>query len=101
MGMINIAESLSTQVVITCLGGLGFYCLKALVENIFKYNNFSKDSNQNNNNYPIQDIPDNCINDEYASDDSVMLCGSEVKTKSSKTKTNCKAIDDFECDYPD
>lgn len=37
LGKENIAETLSTQVVITVLGAIGFYCVKALIENLHKY----------------------------------------------------------------
>ena len=37
LGKENIAENLSSQVVITCLGGLVFYLIKSLVENLSKY----------------------------------------------------------------
>ena len=38
LGRDNIAEELSTQVVITVLGAIGFYCIKSLIENLSKYN---------------------------------------------------------------
>lgn len=37
LGKDNIAETLSTQVVVTVLGSIGFYCIKSLVENVNKY----------------------------------------------------------------
>ena len=37
MGMPEIAETLSSTVVTTVLGGIGFYCIKALIENLSKY----------------------------------------------------------------
>jgi len=39
MGKENIAEALSSQVVVTCCGGLAMYCIKSLIENLSKYGN--------------------------------------------------------------
>lgn len=37
LGYAEIASELSRQIVVTVIGGIGFYCIKALIENLSKY----------------------------------------------------------------
>lgn len=37
LGMPEIAQELSSTVVTVCLGSIGFYCIKSLIENLSKY----------------------------------------------------------------
>lgn len=46
VGRIEIAETLSTNVVKEILGVALLYCIKATIENVFKYNQVGGESNE-------------------------------------------------------
>lgn len=74
-----IAEELSSTVVTVCLGSIGFYTIKALVENLSKYSNIfggnykllKKEKEDDSNNDSNDDCDDDSFNAPISTTDSM------------------------------